>query len=77
MPSCPHCLAGDETVEISGLRFHILPDRWISCSPVEPQQQVIVPARGEIIGRMQNVYQAICESSFMRLGRRFYTPHNS
>jgi hypothetical protein len=76
MSSCPHCLAGNRTVEISGMRFHTLPDRWISCSPVEQQQQVMVPVRSEPVGRKQSVYQAICESSVIRLGRRFYTPHH-
>jgi hypothetical protein len=76
MPSCPHCTAGKTTVEIAGLRFHTLSDRWISCSPVEQQQRIIVPVRGEFIGRLQDAYQAIYENGFIRMRRRFETPHN-
>jgi hypothetical protein len=70
MSPCPHCLAGNRSVEIAGLRFHTLSDRWISCSGLEQQPQVSVPVHGELIGRVQNVYQSICERTFTRLGRR-------
>jgi hypothetical protein len=68
MSPCPHCLAGKTTVEIAGLRFHTLSDRWISCNPVK-QQQDSIPVRGELIGRVQNFYQSVCERTFSRLGR--------
>ncbi len=75
MPSCPHCLAGKTTVEIAGLRFHNFSDRWISCSGVD-QQRVIVPARGEFIGRMQNAFRSTSVRNFIRLRRRLYIPDN-
>jgi hypothetical protein len=77
MPSCPLCLNGKTTVEIAGRQFHTLSDRWISCSGADQQQRVIVPARGELMGRMRIIYQSICESSVIRQSRRFYTPRNS
>jgi hypothetical protein len=45
-----------------------LSDRWISCNPVK-QQQDSIPVRGELIGRVQNFYQSVCERTFSRLGR--------
>lgn len=77
MPSCPHCLAGKTTVEIAGLQFHTLSDRWISCRPVEQQQEMIVPVRGELVDRMQTLYQSIWESGFIRLRRRLDTANHS
>lgn len=76
MSSCPHCLAGKTTVEIAGLRFHTLSDRWISCIPVEQHQEVVVPARGELISRVQSLYQSLCDRSFVRLGLHLDIPHN-
>lgn len=75
MPSCPHCLAGNTTVEIAGLRFHVFSDRWISCSGVD-QERVIVPAHGEFISRVQSVFGSISVSGFIRLRRRLYIPDN-
>ena len=76
MPSCLHCLAGKKTVEIAGLRFHTLADRWISCNAPD-EQQVMVPPPREFIGRLQTAFPSISLSSFGRLRRRVYTRENS
>jgi hypothetical protein len=75
MEPCPHCLAGNTTVEISGLRFHTFADRWISCTAVQ-EQKAIVPVRGEIASLAQSAFQSICVSNFIRLRRRMYSSEN-
>ena len=71
MSPCARCLAGNPTVEVAGLRFHALSDRWISCVGAE-QPGASVPARREFVVRIENAYRAICVSNFVRLRRQFY-----